>query len=373
MKSLRKLIFLFALVSLLGCQKDEYNFDDLPETVKGYFTVEKTDYEINDLIKFTNASENTESYSWDFGDGTKSTEKDPVKSYAEEGIYTVVLTAVGPGGTGRYSMDISVIDPSLHAGQAKDLFFIEYGNELIKKISLEPGSTDTVIADISGFAGVGMAYDSLAEKIYFSDFENSGDGKIWRMNLDGSGLEKLVEGIDDPYSVALNLKDGKVYWADDAGNVGRANLDGTNVEREFIHVEGGQMRAIDFDGVEEIIYFYEVYNEDLYAAKADGTGISKIVSGAYGYGIYVDEVNRKIYYEDRNVPAIFQADLDGSGAVKIADVPRTRVHGMAVDHKEGKFYWANRDNGTIVRANLDGTGIENFKSGLRSPRGLFIK
>ena len=114
-------------------------------------------------------------------------------------------------------------------------------------------------------------------------------------------------------------------------------------------------------------------NEDLYSAKSDGSGVGKIIEGAYGYGMFVDEINDKIYYEDRNKPAIMRANLDGSGIVKIADAPGTRVHGMAIDYSSNKFYWADRDKSVIRRANLDGTGAETFLSGLSSPRGIFIK
>jgi hypothetical protein len=46
------------------------------------------------------------SWSWDFGDGTTSTEKNPTHKYKErgpgrEGIYTVILNVTGPGGTSR--------------------------------------------------------------------------------------------------------------------------------------------------------------------------------------------------------------------------------------------------------------------------------
>ena len=36
---------------------------------------------------------------WDFGDGATSTEENPVHTYAAPGIYTVVLTVRGAGGT----------------------------------------------------------------------------------------------------------------------------------------------------------------------------------------------------------------------------------------------------------------------------------
>ena len=365
--------FLVTLILLVGCQKDPYNFNDLAETVKSFFSTSDTNYDMDAEIRFTNSSENADTYSWDFGDGTKSTEKDPVKIYAGAGTFTVTLKAVGPGGTGSYSSDLTIIDPSQTADNYKKLYFLEYGNKAIKKISLEPGAAAEMVADISGKTGVGLAFDSVNFKIYFSDFDASDNGKIWRMDTTGANLEELVSGIDDPYSLVLNLTGGKMYWADDAGNVGRANLDGTGLEREFIQIPDGQMRGIAYSSKKDIIFFYEVNNEDLYAAKSDGTGVSKIIEGAYGYGIFVDDVNGKLYYEDRNIPAIMQANLDGSGSVKIADVPSTRIHGMAIDYNANKFYWADRDKAVIRRSNLDGTEVENFLSNLKSPRGMFIQ
>jgi hypothetical protein len=39
------------------------------------------------------------SWQWDFGDGSTSTEQDPSHTYTDSGIYTVSLTATGPGGS----------------------------------------------------------------------------------------------------------------------------------------------------------------------------------------------------------------------------------------------------------------------------------
>lgn len=73
--------------------------------------------------------------------------------------------------------------------------------------------------DIVGKGGVGLAYDATNDKIYYSDFENADEGIIWRMNGDGTGLEKIASGITDPYSIAIDLKGGKIFWADDNGNI----------------------------------------------------------------------------------------------------------------------------------------------------------
>ncbi|MFH0867114.1 MAG: C25 family cysteine peptidase [Bacteroidota bacterium] len=44
-------------------------------------------------VQFTNLSQNAQSYLWDFGDGTTSTDENPLHTYTELGAYTVILTA----------------------------------------------------------------------------------------------------------------------------------------------------------------------------------------------------------------------------------------------------------------------------------------
>ena len=51
-------------------------------------------------VQFTDQSTNTiTSWAWDFGDGTTSSEQNPVHIYQTPGTYTVSLTVTGPGGT----------------------------------------------------------------------------------------------------------------------------------------------------------------------------------------------------------------------------------------------------------------------------------
>ncbi len=52
----------------------------------------------NGKVSFTNTSTDAVSYSWNFGDGTTSTEANPTHTYSESGSYNVVLTAKGSDG-----------------------------------------------------------------------------------------------------------------------------------------------------------------------------------------------------------------------------------------------------------------------------------
>lgn len=366
--------WLMILIIVAGCDKKNYDFESLPDTVKSYFSLSgPEELKIGDVIQFSNQSENATSFKWDFGNGTTSTEQNPSISYATAGIFTIKLTAVGAGGTGNYSVDITIIDPDAVVESDNDLYFIEYGTSLIRKLSLIPGSSAETIADMTGMEAHSMAYDAVDDKIYYVDFEATGSGKIWRLNPDGTGLEELLSGLNSPYGVALNLAEGKMYIVDGA-HVSRANLDGSGYEKEFITVDGGLMRAVGFNSQTGLIYFYEVNDENLFVAQSDGTGVAAIVEGAYGYGLFVDEVNEKIYYDDRRNTGLMQANLDGSGAVKIADFTGNRGgSGITIDYDANKLYWAETNLGNIKRANLDGSEAETVLSGLLSPRGMFIQ
>jgi len=43
------------------------------------------------------------SWKWDFGDGTTSTEQNPIHQYTKPGEYVVVLYVDGPSGKGQFS------------------------------------------------------------------------------------------------------------------------------------------------------------------------------------------------------------------------------------------------------------------------------
>ena len=59
-------------------------------------------------VVFTNASTNSTSYAWDFGDGNTSTDTNPTYTFSTAGTYTVSLTATGSGGSDSSTETITV-------------------------------------------------------------------------------------------------------------------------------------------------------------------------------------------------------------------------------------------------------------------------
>ncbi|HOZ30378.1 MAG TPA: M14 family zinc carboxypeptidase, partial [Bacteroidales bacterium] len=56
------------------------------------------------IVQFTNTSVDADTYEWDFGDGTESTEVNPIHTYTENGTFTVSLTAINAYGDNTYSV-----------------------------------------------------------------------------------------------------------------------------------------------------------------------------------------------------------------------------------------------------------------------------
>ncbi|HOZ30377.1 MAG TPA: M14 family zinc carboxypeptidase [Bacteroidales bacterium] len=96
-------------------------------------------------VNFTNTSTAADSYEWDFGDETSSTETNPVHEYSLPGTYQVTLTANSDCGSDEYSTEITVttgINPidseciKIFPNPIDDKFFIQSSKELINSIKI---------------------------------------------------------------------------------------------------------------------------------------------------------------------------------------------------------------------------------------------
>ncbi len=91
---------LFVATLMLSCSKDP-----TPPIVEMFFEVDGTNpYKVN----FTTTNQNVTSYSWDFGDGEKSTESKPSHIYVQSGKYKVKLTVTGEGGTADAAKEVTI-------------------------------------------------------------------------------------------------------------------------------------------------------------------------------------------------------------------------------------------------------------------------
>ena len=93
-------------MSFLGCEEDDEI--GLPRVV-ALFT--QTQVENSGVVSFINLSVNADTFMWDFGDGTTSTQLNPTKNFAE-GTFTVTLTAMSVSGAEDiFTDDLTIVLP----------------------------------------------------------------------------------------------------------------------------------------------------------------------------------------------------------------------------------------------------------------------
>jgi PKD repeat protein len=66
-------------------------------------------------VQFLNSTTGATNYAWAFGDGNSSTLANPANTYSNAGLYSVTLTATGPGGSSALALTnyISVVSPTV--------------------------------------------------------------------------------------------------------------------------------------------------------------------------------------------------------------------------------------------------------------------
>jgi PKD repeat protein len=360
------------LVVILGFVTSCSDDDGTPPQAAATFTASKTTVGVGEEVQFTNSSENATAFKWSFGDGTTSKEVSPKKAYTEGGSYVVTLVSTGAGGSSISNVTITVVPDQL--------YYIGLENLKISRLILDPTKAVTDLLDLEGRGGVGLAYDAKTDRIYFSDYENYDESKIWSMKLDGSDAKVVVDGLFNAYQIAIDAQAGKIYWADDAdgddiGRIGRANLDGSQVEKELVTKEEFAFRGIALDPENNKMYYYSDDERSggyaIYVSNLDGTNEQVLIPDVWGYALAIDTVHDKIYFHDQE-NGLFMANLDGTTVVRVAETD-SYIYGIIIDYKHNKLLWSERDAGTINRANLDGSEKEELKSGVGSVRGLFLK
>ncbi|MCK4663813.1 MAG: PKD domain-containing protein [Bacteroidales bacterium] len=97
-------IVLLVFILINSCKKPE---DDTPQPT-ACFSASTTQAAVGEVITFTNCSQNAVSYSWQFGDGSQSTEVNPTHSYSSTGSFVVNLRVANGDKNDQITVTITV-------------------------------------------------------------------------------------------------------------------------------------------------------------------------------------------------------------------------------------------------------------------------
>jgi virginiamycin B lyase len=229
------------------------------------------------------------------------------------------------------------------------------------------GDPASVEQDFLPARATGVAVDG--SHLYWA---NPSRGSIGRANLDGTGVEEdFVDGLVQPRWVAVD--GGYLYWTSltGRGSIGRAELDGSAAEPEFI-AGAGRPQGIAVDGTR--VYWANDAPNGIGRANLDGTGVEPafhpLGSAEAPRGVAVDSSH--IYWTE-NEPAgyVGRADLDGTHETFHLVGGAKELRGIALDGEH--VYWAASSGGEIGRANLELGEFETaFVTAAERPAGLAV-
>ena len=282
-----------------------------------------------------------------------------------------------------FSCAALVAFPNISSADPNKIYF---GNDSGSIYKANPDGTSVeLIQTISGVV-YGLDVDSRNNKLYIA-----GSLNVYRSNLDGSNLESLIslsigsvgkgeDSIDKSTyynfsDVAVDMKEGHLYYSTTGGLIGRANLDGSN-NTEIVSVPSvtanvtasySAIRAIDLDLKNGKIYWVDENLGRVQRCNLDGTQIEEVVpedSSAKG-GISVDTYNNEAYFTDSESGEVKKVLLANNQVQSLFQGLQYPLH-IDADVLGGKLYFTDFFASSVLKSNLDGS----VASGITGGQGL---
>ncbi|MCW5517862.1 PKD domain-containing protein [Muriicola sp. Z0-33] len=222
LKQAKKISIFILAIAFFGCEEVENIF---PDVIAGFtFTINAD----TGTVSFINISEEARTYEWDFGDGSSSTEINPIKTYTATGTYKVILKATNASGASATSEDDVAI--------------------LIKEDVALPITFDNSAVDYEVTAFGGTAFEILDNP----DVSGSNDtaSNVGAITNSGSAFEGIFFDLGADIDLTTDKTISMNFWADAPIDVLVKLEEGTAAAVEATASHGGTgWEAITFDFV----------------------------------------------------------------------------------------------------------------------------
>jgi hypothetical protein len=259
-----------------------------------------------------------------------------------------------------------------------------------RMFSVNPDGSDKRIIATGGRMPDGVAVDVEAGHIYWTNMgvPSHNDGSIERVDLDGGNRKTLISdgATFTPKQLQLDKRNGKLYWCDREGmRVMRANLDGSGIETL---VQTGSTEAdrrdltkwcvgIALDLERSQIYWTQkgpdnaglgrIFRAGIDIPRGQSPGSRSDIEVLYDglpepIDLEIDHVKRILYWTDRGDPplgnTVNRAPLDaGAGGRPAPEIIFRHLMegiGIALD-REGDRMFMTDLGGSVYSARLDGS------------------
>ena len=228
-------------------------------------------------------------------------------------------------------------------------------------------------ADVQRFApsvdnAMNIAVDASSGKVYWTEKTGASLGTINSANLDGTSVTELTSILSVPMGIAVDATGSNLYWTNARGRIQRANLDGSGIQNVVQDLSG----PTDIVVSNGFIYWTEGSNS-IRRVNISGQKIAQDIAANLGSVGGLAVGGGKVYWTEmtgKRGGTINSANADGTGATELASILAAPM-GIAVDTVGSNLYWTNA-RGRVQRASLDGSGITNVVEGLGSPGDIVL-
>ena len=253
------------------------------------------------------------------------------------------------------------------------MYWTDSGTRKIRRSNLDGSGVEDVVTGLEN--PVGIALDVSGGKMYYWTASDGVMGKIQRSNLDGSGVEDLVTGLFPTFGIALDVSGGKMYWTAFPGRIRRSNLDGSVVENLVTGLANPWGIALDVSDGKMYWTDSNIYRRKIQRSNLDGSGVEDLVTTGLESpsGIALDVSGGRMYWTDTGTEKIQRSNLDGSVVEDLVTTGLESPSGIALDVSGGKMYWTDTGTEKIQRSNLDGSVVEDLATGIKGLHGIALE
>ena len=359
------------LIALSSCGTEDYPVPAASTVSKFSYTIDNDSY-APATVSFTNASivpsnVGDAEYYWDFGDGSNSTEENPVHTFTSPGTFNVAFTVKTTISLEIKTSTQNIIVFNMEASGIP-VYFTD-GTNVYSGLLNDEAPVFSALP-IGPFGDVyGMALDTINSMLYISDADA---GKIYRYDTETKEIIEFRTGLDSPDGVAIDYKNEKLYW-DTSSSIQRTNLSSTTQTdfEDFVTGQTNDPEGVSIDAANNKLYWI-CYDGGLWSVNLDGSGKTQLLADPEGASTLV--VNNRLFFDYYVASGDIQlksTDLNGANMSTVSTGISRVVFGLAYENTTDKIYWGDRSTGKIMRANLDGSNIETwFTKASSSPRGI---
>lgn len=321
---------------LVSCEKE----DPLnpSEPAQACFSVLPEGGSVGDQFSFTNCSENSTSFSWDFGDGETSTQQEPTHTYSQAGTFEVKLLAgedLDLDGildvtdeTSSTSKTVTVTNPphacftvSSESGKVGSEFTFANCSEYAAEFSWDFGDGNNSVEQDPTHV---YEEEGSYEVVLYAGEDINGDGTVDASD-DADSFTETVTVLPRELSAELTIKDA-TSWTAENGNL--TVVAGANVD-VYVSSSSFEEGTPDFTAVSDEngkVTFYELSDDSPYGTNyyivVTKEDLSNIVNGLAVAGVFQSQAEIAAAPEQNPEPSVGDlrfSDMDGDGMITSGD------------------------------------------------------